>query len=150
MEFSFQDVQGIQNNEWVGLANYQAVFDNPRFTTAVMNTFVYTIMTLIILIPIPLALAALLDRGHTYKPMVWRIALFIPALASLVVVSFLFRIVLARGRPVELGAGGPWSAAPGLAHLGVAGDPITPHHRDLAVGGYQHALLQQRTGEHLA
>ena len=94
VEFSFQDVQGIQNNEWVGLSNYQAVFDNPRFTTAVMNTFVYTIMTLIILIPIPLALAALLDRGHTYKPMVWRIALFIPALASLVVVSFLFRIVL--------------------------------------------------------
>jgi arabinosaccharide transport system permease protein len=96
VEFSFQDVQGIQGNEWVGLDNYQAIFANPQFGTAMMNTFVYTIMTLIILIPLPLALSALLDRGHTYRPMAWRIALFIPALASLVVVSFLFRVVLSE------------------------------------------------------
>ena len=69
--------------------------------TAMSNTFVYTIMTLIILIPIPLALSALLDRGQTYRPMVWRIALFIPALASLVVVSFLFRVDPGGGRPVN-------------------------------------------------
>jgi arabinosaccharide transport system permease protein len=91
---SFQDVQGLQGNDWVGLDNYQGIMANPRFMDALMNTIVYTIMTLIILIPIPLALAALLDRGRTYKPLAWRIALFIPALASLVVVSFLFRIVL--------------------------------------------------------
>jgi arabinosaccharide transport system permease protein len=96
VEMSFEDVQGLQNNDWVGLDNYQGVFDNPQFMTAMMNTFVYTIMTLIILIPIPLALAALLDRGRTYRPMAWRIAMFIPALASLVVVSFLFRVILAE------------------------------------------------------
>jgi arabinosaccharide transport system permease protein len=94
VEMSFQDVQGLQGNDWVGLDNYQGIMANPRFMDALMNTIVYTIMTLIILIPIPLALAALLDRGRTYKPLAWRIALFIPALASLVVVSFLFRIVL--------------------------------------------------------
>jgi arabinosaccharide transport system permease protein len=96
VEFSFQDVQGIQGNEWVGLENYQRIFNFPQFMTAMANTFVYTIMTLIILIPIPLALSALLDRGRTYRPMVWRMALFLPALSSLVVVSFLFRIVLSE------------------------------------------------------
>jgi arabinosaccharide transport system permease protein len=94
VEMSFQDVQGLQGNDWVGLENYQSILANPRFTDALVNTIVYTLMTLIILVPIPLALAALLDRGRTYKPMAWRVALFIPALASLVVVSFLFRIVL--------------------------------------------------------
>jgi arabinosaccharide transport system permease protein len=96
VEMSFQDVQGLQGNDWVGLENYQGIFANPQFMTAMANTFVYTILTLIILIPIPLALSALLDRGRTYKPLAWRIAMFIPALASLVVVSFIFRIVLAE------------------------------------------------------
>jgi arabinosaccharide transport system permease protein len=94
VEMSFQDVQGLSGNDWVGLENYEGIMANPQFMAALLNTFVYTILTLIILIPIPLALSALLDRGGTYKPLAWRIALFIPALASLVVVSFLFRIVL--------------------------------------------------------
>lgn len=94
--FSFQDVQGISGNDWVGLENYQRIVNFPQFTTAMANTFVYTIMTLIILIPIPLALSALLDRGRTYRPMVWRISMFLPALASLVVVSFIFRVILAE------------------------------------------------------
>ena len=92
--FSFQNVKGISGNEWVGLANYERVFNFPQFSTAMWNTFVYTIVTLIILIPIPLALSALLDRGGTYRPMAWRISLFLPALASLVVVSFIFRVIL--------------------------------------------------------
>lgn len=96
VQMSFEDVRGLQNNEWVGLANYQSVFDTERFWTSMRNTFVYTIMTLIILIPLPLALSALLDRGGTYRPMAWRIAMFIPALASLVVVSFIFRVILAE------------------------------------------------------
>jgi arabinosaccharide transport system permease protein len=96
VEMSFQDVQGLQGNDWVGLENYQAILANPQFMTAMANTFVYTIVTLIILIPIPLALSALLDRGRTYKPLAWRIAMFIPALASLVVVSFIFRVMLSE------------------------------------------------------
>ncbi len=96
VEFSFQDVQGLQGNEWVGLENYQRIFNAPQFMTALGNTFVYTILTLVILIPIPLALSALLDRGKTYRPMVWRISMFLPALASLVVVSFMFRVILAE------------------------------------------------------
>ena len=149
VEMSFQDVQGLQGNDWVGLENYQAIFDNPQFMTAMSNTFVYTILTLIILIPIPLALSALLDRGRTYKPMAWRIAMFIPALASLVVVSFIFRIILAENGLLNsaLMALGP--AAAGLADLRLTRHPVAPHHRDVALGGRQHALLQQRPGEHL-
>lgn len=95
-KMSFEKVRSLQNNEWVGLANYQSVLTNERFLTSMANTFVYTILTLIILIPLPLALSALLDRGRTYRPMAWRMAMFIPALASLVVVAFIFRVILAE------------------------------------------------------
>jgi arabinosaccharide transport system permease protein len=121
VEMSFQDVQGLQNNEWVGIENYQGVFENPQFVQAVTNTFVYTIMTLIILIPIPLVLAALLDRGRTYRPLVWRVSLFIPSLASLVVVSFLFRVILSENGLLNsaLGTVGlppqPWLTSASLA-----------------------------------
>jgi arabinosaccharide transport system permease protein len=121
IEMSFQDVQGLTGNDWVGFENYQAVFANPQFMTALSNTFVYTIMTLIILIPIPLALSALLDRGRTYRPLIWRVSMFIPALASLVVVSFIFRVILSENGLVNatLSAVGlppqPWLTAQSLA-----------------------------------
>ncbi len=104
VEMSFQNVQGLAGNDWVGLENYQGILENPQFMKAMVEHVRLHVMTLIILIPIPLALAALLDRGRTYRPLAWRIAMFIPALASLVVVSFLFRAILVGERPAELRA----------------------------------------------
>jgi len=93
---SFQDVQGTESRDWVGLANYESALSNPRFAKALGNTVFYTLGTLLILIPIPLILAALLDSGRVVKGTLFRVSLFLPALTSLVVVSVIFRIVLAR------------------------------------------------------
>ncbi len=93
---SFNEVHGTENQEWVGLANYEAALTNPRFSKALGNTVLYTLGTLLILIPIPLILAALLDSGRVVKQTVFRVSIFLPALTSLVVVSVIFRIVLAR------------------------------------------------------
>src|SRR5687768_17444745 len=93
---SFNEVHGTQNQEWVGLANYESAVTNPRFTKALGNTVLYTLGTLLILIPVPLILAALLDSGRVVKQTLFRVSLFLPALTSLVVVSVIFRIVLAR------------------------------------------------------
>jgi len=93
---SFNEVHGTQNQEWVGLANYESAVTNPRFSKALTNTVFYTLGTLLILIPIPLVLAALLDSGRVVKQTLFRVSLFLPALTSLVVVSVIFRIVLAR------------------------------------------------------
>lgn len=93
---SFQEVRGTESQEWVGLANYESAITNPRFNKALGNTVLYTLGTLLILIPIPLVLAALLDSGRVVKQTLFRVSLFLPALTSLVVVSVIFRIVLAR------------------------------------------------------
>jgi arabinosaccharide transport system permease protein len=77
---SFNEVRGTENQEWVGFANYEAAFRNPRFSKALGNTVFYTLGTLLILIPVPLILAALLDSGRVVKQTLFRVSLFLPAL----------------------------------------------------------------------
>src|SRR5688572_13255356 len=89
---SFNEVHGTENQVWTGLENYETAVTNPRFTRALGNTVLYTLGTLLILVPIPLILAALLDSGRVVKQTLFRVSLFLPALTSLVVVSVIFRI----------------------------------------------------------
>jgi arabinosaccharide transport system permease protein len=91
---SFQKIQGINTGSFNGTANYVALGSNARFGVALQNTTVYTIATLLVLIPIPLIIAVLLDSGRVAKPTVFRTILFMPALTSLVVVGSVFRAVL--------------------------------------------------------
>jgi arabinosaccharide transport system permease protein len=93
---SFQNFQGVQSQEWVGLTNYSNVFELVRFSQALSNTTIYTIGTLLILIPLPLILAVLLDSGRVVQSTFFRTVLFLPALTSLVVAGTIFRLILAR------------------------------------------------------
>lgn len=93
---SFQNFQGVQSQEWVGLDNYQNVFELVRFNQALTNTTVYTIGTLLILIPLPLILAVLLDSGRVVQTTLFRTLIFLPALTSLVVAGTVFRLILAN------------------------------------------------------
>lgn len=99
---SFQDFQGVQSQEWVGLQNYENVFKLVRFEQAFANTTIYTIGTLLILIPLPLVLAVLLDSGRVAKSTVFRTLLFLPALTSLVVAGTVFKLILANNGFVNL------------------------------------------------
>jgi arabinosaccharide transport system permease protein len=94
---SFQNFQGIRSQEWVGLANYQNVFNLVRFNQALTNTTVYTIGTILILIPLPLILAVLLHSKSVAQSTVFRTLIFLPALTSLVVAGTVFRLILAEG-----------------------------------------------------
>jgi arabinosaccharide transport system permease protein len=96
VKVSFMRFEGIQHQTWVGLQNYNALLDNPRFSMALRNTTVYTIGTLLVLIPLPLILAVLLDSGRVVKSTIFRVILFLPALTSLVVVGSVFRLILGR------------------------------------------------------
>lgn len=93
---SFQNFQGVKSQEWVGLTNYENVFNLVRFNQALSNTTLYTIGTLLILIPLPLILAVLLDSGRVVQTTVFRTLIFLPALTSLVVAGTVFRLILAE------------------------------------------------------
>jgi arabinosaccharide transport system permease protein len=118
---SLDKFQGTDDLGVTGLLIYQKVLSNPALGTAFNNTIFYTLGTLLILIPIPLILAVLLDSGRVVKQTVFRVVLFLPALTSLVVVSVIFRIVLSNAGLLNVALGkvgvssNAWLEAQGLA-----------------------------------
>lgn len=91
---SFQDIQGVGSSEWAGLANYEQLAGDPLFYRALGNTALYTAGTLLLLIPIPFVLAAVLHSGAVKRAHSFRTILFLPILTSLVVVSVVFQLIL--------------------------------------------------------
>ncbi len=91
---SFEEIQGLQAQEFVGLANYEAALRDVRFPQALRNTTFYTVGTLIILVPLPMIIASLLYSGRVAGSIVWRTIIFLPALTSLVVVGTVFKLIL--------------------------------------------------------
>ena len=121
IRLSFDNVESIGQSEFIGLGNYQELLVDERFLDAVGNNALYTLGTLLLLIPIPLALAALLFSGRVKGPGTFRTILFVPLLAGLVVVAVIFQLLLnvdgILNRTLEaVGIPGPeWLETPGLA-----------------------------------
>jgi len=91
IQMSFQEVlPGAVR--YIGLRNYERLF-NPTFYRAVSNSLLYTVLTLIVLIPLPLLLAVMLDSRRMFFRNFFRSSLFIPALTSVVVAGTIFRLI---------------------------------------------------------
>jgi arabinosaccharide transport system permease protein len=87
---SFQKILGPGDVTFIGLQNYRNLL-NPHFYTAVRVSFIYTFLTIAILIPLPLVLAVLLNNKLLRGRNIFRSALFIPALTSVIVAGMFFR-----------------------------------------------------------
>jgi len=88
---SFQEVVPGQVT-FIGLDNYKNLF-NSDFYKAVKNNLIYTVITIAVLIPLPLVLAVLLDSKKMIGKNFFRAVLFLPALVSVVVAGFTFRLI---------------------------------------------------------
>ncbi len=105
---AFTASAGLAERHFVGLDNYARLLKNPEFYQALENTTYYTVGTLILLIPIPIILAALLHSKLTKGAGIYQTMTFMPALTSLVVVGAVFRLLLdGAGRDRQRSAG-PW------------------------------------------
>ncbi|NEE02436.1 sugar ABC transporter permease [Phytoactinopolyspora halotolerans] len=95
---AFQDYVpflGFRNAEFVGLANFRALFADPAFWNAVANTLIITLLNLLLFFPVPIALALLLDSlfHERIKKFVQGV-MFLPHFISWVVIVALFTQVL--------------------------------------------------------
>jgi arabinosaccharide transport system permease protein len=81
------------------------LLDNESFFAALRNTALYTGGTLLLLVPIPLMLAALLHSGSVKAPGAFRTILFLPLLAGLVVVGVVFQLILTENGVMNAGLG---------------------------------------------
>ncbi|MEU4362434.1 sugar ABC transporter permease [Promicromonospora sp. NPDC023987] len=83
---------------FIGLANYERLWGDRIFWQALFNSLRYMVLTLVLLIPIPLALAALVNSniGSARIKGLFKASMFIPALTSVVVAGIVFRLMFAE------------------------------------------------------
>lgn len=91
IKMSFHEVHSFNNMEFVGLANYQQAFKDDLFFKSLWNVLRYTFWTLIILIPIPMAVAFIMNRKGTPLKNFFRSVFFLPVLTSSVVAGVVFK-----------------------------------------------------------
>ena len=93
---SFQDIS-FGGSQWVGLKHNQKLASDKFFKTAVFNSVEYMLLTLLLLIPIPMMLAVLMESRLTKAKGVWKVIMYIPALTSVVISGMLFRLMFSEG-----------------------------------------------------
>ncbi|MFD1957411.1 carbohydrate ABC transporter permease [Paenibacillus thailandensis] len=90
---SFQNVSLGQETEWIGMDNYTKLMGDTIFLKAVTNSVVYMLLTLVILIPLPMLLAVLINSKVMWGREIFKSAFFFPALTSVVVAGTIFRLM---------------------------------------------------------
>ncbi|MDK2808606.1 MAG: arabinooligosaccharide transport system permease protein [Clostridiales bacterium] len=92
---SFQDIRPT-GTQWVGLKNYSKLLADKVFHTAVLNSFEYMLLTLVLLIPFPMIFAVLMDSRLVKAKGLWKAILYLPALTSVVISGTLFRLMFSE------------------------------------------------------
>ncbi len=88
---SFQNVVP-GHTEFVGLRNYQQLASSD-FSHAVTNSVIYTAITCLVLVPLPMVFAVMLNSKKMVGKSLFRSILFLPALVSIVVGGLTFRLI---------------------------------------------------------
>lgn len=79
--------------EFVGLAHYRQILNDPRFGKAFFNTARYTVAILLIILPLALVLAQAVRMSHRRFRPALTFALLLPGLAPPAVLALLFLLV---------------------------------------------------------
>lgn len=95
---SFQQVNGVAGNTWIGFQNYKQLFQMNEFYAALWNVFRYTIWTCIILIPLPMFVAFIINRKGTWLKGFFKSVYFAPVLTSTVIAGIIFRFAFSSDK----------------------------------------------------
>jgi raffinose/stachyose/melibiose transport system permease protein len=97
-----------RTSTFVGLANFQTLFGDPRwsgaFWNALGNNAWFFVVHMLVQNPIGILLAALLSSPRLRMAAFYRTAIFIPTILSFVIVGFVWKLILS---PI-------WGIAPGM------------------------------------
>ncbi|WP_374599554.1 carbohydrate ABC transporter permease [Brevundimonas sp.] len=93
-DFDIYALADIGNMRFVGVQNYERLFTNPLFWTAMKNTGVFTVIGVPLSIATSLAAAVILNaRVIKWRP-IWRVAFFAPFVTTLVATAVLWNYLL--------------------------------------------------------
>ena len=121
-DFGLRDLRNPLGTDFVGLANYQALLDDPKFRKAMINTAYFVIVGVPLTLVLGLALALALDRGIRRFRTLFRVGYYLPVVTSIVAIAVVWRFLLNPDQGLinlllaQVGIDGPsWLADPMLA-----------------------------------
>lgn len=92
---NFRAIDGILGSKWVGLDNFQNLFNNPGFFSILRNTVVISLLRLMIGFPAPIILALLFNEiKHRYFLRAVQSISYLPYFMSWVVLGGIFSQIL--------------------------------------------------------
>jgi lactose/L-arabinose transport system permease protein len=91
---SFFDWSGMKGGHWVGFHNYTYLFQDALFLKSLYNTFFIGLIHIPIEICLAILFAVFLNSSWLRMRKLFRAALFLPSVTSLVVVAMVFFILL--------------------------------------------------------
>lgn len=89
---SFQKMSGFKKATFFGLGNYRRLL-NYHFGNAVTNNTVYTLLTILVQIPLSIVMAVLVNSKAVKFRNAFRSAIFVPSLVSALIAGIAFRLM---------------------------------------------------------
>jgi ABC-type sugar transport system permease subunit len=90
---AFHQTNGPQSAVFVGWSNFAFVLADPDFHKALINTTIYTVVSIFVQLPLSLGLALLLNSGASRMRNAFRLIIFSPHLVGQIFVGILFAVV---------------------------------------------------------
>jgi multiple sugar transport system permease protein len=121
-DFGLRDLRNPLGVDFVGIANYQALLEDPKFRKAIVNTAYFVIVGVPLTLVLGLGAALALDRGIRHFRTVFRVGYYLPVVTSIVAIAVVWRFLLNPDQGLvnlllaQVGIDGPsWLAEPALA-----------------------------------
>ncbi|ANS76662.1 arabinose transporter permease [Paenibacillus yonginensis] len=92
-QMSFQQITLGQDSSFARFDNYSKLLTDTVFLKAVVNSAIYMVLTLVILIPFPMLFAVLINNRLMWGREFFKSSFFFPALTSVVVAGTIFRLM---------------------------------------------------------
>ena len=89
---SFTSWNGFGKIEFIGLENYLRLFDDSDFTISLVNTIIFTIVSVPVTLFLSILIAVALNKGIKYVK-VFRTAVFLPYVTSTIAVAAVWQLI---------------------------------------------------------
>jgi len=84
---------GLGTPNWVGLRNYTNLFRDTSFGTALVNSLIYTLIAVFVIVPVSLLVAQALNAKGLRARDLFRVTFFIPMVLSPIVIALIYSLV---------------------------------------------------------
>jgi multiple sugar transport system permease protein len=92
--FGLKDLANPVGSTVVGLKNYVDLFSDPKFWTALFNTFYFVVVGVPLTLVFGLLIATALNRGVSRFRTVFRVGYYLPVITSIVAIAVVWRFLL--------------------------------------------------------